>query len=69
MAELEPLIQPMTVTVEDAARLLGISRGTAYALARTGELPGAIRLGGRIVVSRRRLLEAINGHSTEPQPA
>jgi excisionase family DNA binding protein len=53
--------QPLTVTVEAAARMLGISRGGAYELARRGELPGALRLGGRIVVSRQVLERAVNG--------
>lgn len=44
-----------TVTVAEAAKLLGIGRSLAYELARRGELPGALRLGGRIVVSRAAL--------------
>lgn len=49
-----------TLSVTEAARLLGIGRSLAYELARRGELPGAIRLGHRVVVSRavlERLLE------------
>lgn len=49
-----------TITVEEAARMLGIGRGYAYELARRDELPGCIRLGARLVVSRsvvERLLE------------
>ena len=42
-----------TVTVREAAKLLGISRGTAYQLAKEGKLPGALRLGRRIVVSKK----------------
>ena len=42
-----------TVTVNEAAKLLGISRGTAYQLAKEGKLPGALRLGRRIVVSKK----------------
>ena len=41
--------------VEDAGRLLGISRGLAYQLAREGKLPGVRRLGSRLIVSRREL--------------
>jgi len=44
----------LTLTVEEAARLLGISRNSAYEAARRGELP-AIRLGRRILVPRSRL--------------
>ena len=47
--------QTATVKVGEAARILGIGRQTAYELARQGKLPGARRLGHRIVVSRRAL--------------
>jgi len=39
----------LTITVEEAAKRLGISRGLAYTLARRGEIP-AVRLGRRLVV-------------------
>jgi excisionase family DNA binding protein len=42
-------IQPLTVTVEQAAKLLGIGRSTAYELVHTGDIP-SLRLGRRIVV-------------------
>ena len=38
-----------TVTVEEAGRLLGISRSLAYDAARRGELP-TLRIGRRLVV-------------------
>jgi len=47
-----------TLTVAEAADLLGISRGLCYELAHQGVLP-AIRLGRRIIVSRPRLLAMI----------
>jgi excisionase family DNA binding protein len=49
----------LTVTVEEAARVLGISRAFAYVLVKNEELP-SVRLGRRVVVPRRaleRLLE------------
>ena len=46
----------LVVTVPEAAKLLGISRSLAYEAARSGELPGVIRIGRRVVVSRARLL-------------
>ena len=55
------MTESATVKVEEAARILGIGRQTAYELARQGKLPGALRLGHRIVVSRKaleRFLEA-----------
>ena len=44
----------LTLNVPEAARLLGISRTTAYALAKSGRLP-TIRLGKRILVPRQAL--------------
>lgn len=40
-----------TLTVEEAAGLLGISRGLAYALVSRGDIP-SVRLGRRIVIPR-----------------
>ena len=44
----------LTLTVAEAAELLGISRGLAYELVGRGELP-ALRLGRRLVVPRKAL--------------
>lgn len=41
----------LTLTVEEAARLLGIGRSLAYELVATGGLP-SIRLGRRILIPR-----------------
>ncbi len=43
-----------TVTLTEAAHILGISRSTAYELARIGELP-VLRLGRRLVIPKRAL--------------
>jgi len=45
--------------VAEAAKILGISRGLAYSLTRTGKLP-AIRLGNRILVSRRAIEQLLD---------
>ncbi len=50
----------LTLSVAEAAVLLGIGRGTAYECVRTGELP-SIRLGGRIVIPKRALETLVNG--------
>lgn len=42
---------PATMTVEDCARHLGISRSLAYEAVQRGELP-AIRIGRRVLVPR-----------------
>ena len=47
-------VDRLTLTVEEAASLLGIGRGLAYELARSGKLP-AIRLGRRLLVPRAAL--------------
>lgn len=41
------------IRIPDAARLLSVSRSRAYLLAKRGDLPGAIRLGGTWRVNRR----------------
>lgn len=50
-----------TLTVADAAKLLGIGRQTAYDLAAKGKLPGVLRLGRRIVVSKKALERFLSG--------
>jgi excisionase family DNA binding protein len=50
--------EPLTMSVEDAAKLLGVSRGLAYEAARRGELP-TIKLGRRLLVPTARLLELV----------
>jgi len=49
----------LTMTVEEAAQQLGISRNSAYVLARSGELP-VLRLGRRLVVSRAGLARMLD---------
>jgi excisionase family DNA binding protein len=46
--------QRLTISVEEAGRLLGISRGLAYELVNRGDIP-SVRLGRRILVPRRAL--------------
>jgi excisionase family DNA binding protein len=46
--------EPQTISVETAARILGIGRGAAYEGVRRGEIP-SIRVGRRIVVPRAAL--------------
>jgi excisionase family DNA binding protein len=50
--------QPLTLTVEQTAKLLGIGRSTAYELVRTGDIP-SLRLGRRIVVPIGKLADQI----------
>jgi excisionase family DNA binding protein len=50
--------EALTLSVEHAARLLGISRTTAYRLVRDGELP-AIRVGRRVLILKKPLMEML----------
>lgn len=45
-----------TLTIEEAAEMIGISVRNAYRQAAAGTLPGARRIGGRVLVSRPALL-------------
>jgi len=46
--------EKLTLTVSETARLLGISRGLAYEMVRTGEIP-SVRFGKRVLIPRRAL--------------
>jgi excisionase family DNA binding protein len=52
----------LTVTILEAAKLLGISRNLAYTLANSDKLPGVLRLGKRLVISKARLIDYINAN-------
>lgn len=55
-----------TLTVEEAAKMLGIGRNLAYDLARTGELP-ALRLGKRLVILRQPFEKMLQGDIILPR--
>ena len=60
----EPNNLPGTMTVEECAAKLRISRGAAYSeIANTDQLIGvkAIRVGKRIIFSRKQFLRALDG--------
>lgn len=64
--EIDELHGKATISIEEAARLLGISRPHAYELAATGELPGLLRLGKRrLRVAVPAFLKAL-GVGTDP---
>lgn len=56
----------LTVTVEEAARVLGISRAFAYVLVKNEELP-SVRLGRRVVVPRRALERILEADDANPK--
>jgi excisionase family DNA binding protein len=49
-----------TVSLDEAAKILGISRGHAYAMAKKGELP-TIRIGTRWLVPAAKLERLLDG--------
>ncbi len=57
----------LTLSVEEAGKLLGISRGLAYELVGKGEIP-SLRLGRRLVVPRR-ALDVMLDAASESRPA
>jgi len=58
----------LTLSIPEAAKALGISRGLAYDLARRGELPGIIKLGQkRVVVSRSAIEKLLQGNGNETE--
>jgi excisionase family DNA binding protein len=62
---------PLTLTVEEAGRLLGISRGAAYRAAACGQIP-TIRLGRRLLVPTARLHQLLglaDHHNSVVDPA
>ena len=56
----------LTITVEEAGEILGISRALAYEMARTGKLP-ALRFGKRFVVPRK-AIENLLEQTEKPDP-
>lgn len=58
--EIAGTVERRTLTVEEAARYLGIGRSAAYAAARSGELP-TVRIGRRLLVPRHALERMLAG--------
>jgi excisionase family DNA binding protein len=55
--------QQATYSVEQAAKILGIGRNTAYEAANSGEIP-TIRIGRRVLVPKVWLDALLNGGNT-----
>ena len=58
----QPPPQRLTLTVDEAAATLGITRASAYEAVRRGEIPH-IRIGNRILVSRSQLEKMLDTDS------
>jgi excisionase family DNA binding protein len=57
-----------TLTIEQAAAVLGVGRSVAYRAARSGELP-TIRLGKRLLVPRQKLAAMLGETNENSDPA
>lgn len=54
----------LTLTVREAAAMLGISKNLAYELVRRGELPGVLKLGKkRIAISKAQFQKFLDGEA------
>lgn len=51
---------PLTVTIKEAAKMLGIGESLAYEAARSGQIP-TIKIGRRLLVSKAGLERMIAG--------
>ena len=63
------MTEKLTISIVEAAEMIGISRSKAYDLVRQGKFPGAFRLGNRIIVSRNKLEEFLGVEGEIKQPA
>ncbi len=54
------MAERLTYTVDEAAQVLGVSRGVAYEQVRSGEIPSK-RLGKRWVIPKAQLHVWLNG--------
>jgi excisionase family DNA binding protein len=60
MAKPKKSVDRVTFTVEEAAKRLGIARGSAYEAVRRGELP-SVRFGKRVLIPRAALERILSG--------
>jgi len=53
----------LTMDVAEVARAIGVSKDTVYEGARTGDVPGSLRVGRRLLFSRAAIERWINAES------
>lgn len=58
-----------TYSIPQASVLLGIGKAKAYELARSGELPGCLQIGGRFLVSKKKFDAYLDGEAEQVGPA
>ena len=60
-------MERMTIDVPDLEELSGLGKSTIYEQARAGKIPGTIRVGRRLLFSRARIMEWLEGRSDGPE--
>ena len=69
--EIKPTIkhldETLTMTVPEWGKSWGLSRGASYAAAARGDIPGLIRIGKRLMVSKIAAQKALEHGWTPPQ--
>jgi len=65
LAPVAPVSPPEILTVDEAAAILRVNRKTLYELASRGEIPGARRVGRILRLSRRVLIDWIEGAGSD----
>jgi excisionase family DNA binding protein len=58
---------PMLLTPDEAGALMRTSRKAIYAMVQRGQLPGVIRIGRRVLIRSRELLDWLD-HNRTPSP-
>jgi len=61
----KPQYESLVFSVPECAKILQISTSLAYRLCRTGQIPGVLRLGKRLVVSRVQFSRWLEGGGQE----
>lgn len=61
-------MERQTISVEEAGRILGVGRVTAYAAVHRGEIP-ALRIGKKILVPKRAVERMLEEATEMPMPA
>ena len=58
---------PLLLTVDETGELLRTSRKAVYSMVERGQLPGVTRIGRRVLIRSRELLDFLN-HNSQPSP-
>ena len=62
-------VTPATITIEEAARTLGVSKWSLYRLVQAGKFSPAVHFGSRVRVHREKLTDWLaTGGQVDPTP-